>query len=359
MIKKATSLIGALILSSSFLLHFGQAQSTSNPTIIDNTLDGKLQNRSESPIEFELVQTFGTENGDPLYFTRRTGFAVDEEGNIYFFDEDLPKLIAVKPDGTIKWRVGREGRGPGDFLNPSGLAVGNGFIYAGNESRRRIDKYSLDGQFISSYTLPKELFGSTVEAIINEYQLVLSKSIRQGFGEVIIIVDLRNDYKVISQFDINITNGLENIPERVNSSPGVRIYNSTISGGSVTDHSHTFYDLNGQLTKKIQVDVGKIEPPTYSQIGGQRSISDGSLVSPAIVFSEDYYLVQALLKYKSGSKFFLNLFSKEGKLLYSEEKNSWASGIGHIFHVDNKGYIYAFGGTRFPQIRKYKVRINE
>lgn len=51
------------------------------------------------------------------------GLAMDKAGNIYAADIDNGVIVVFGPDGRARGRVGRKGRGPGEFQAPSGIVI--------------------------------------------------------------------------------------------------------------------------------------------------------------------------------------------------------------------------------------------
>lgn len=59
--------------------------------------------------------------GTPLELGGRGGIAAGRDGAVYALDSRAAELISLAPDGRERWRVGREGEGPGEFIHGTGL----------------------------------------------------------------------------------------------------------------------------------------------------------------------------------------------------------------------------------------------
>ena len=64
-------------------------------------------------------------------------------------------------DGKFLRKIGTNGRGPGEYLNPSGTGMSGGIIYVFDYNTQNILKYAEDGCFISSSSHP-ELMNSGI-----------------------------------------------------------------------------------------------------------------------------------------------------------------------------------------------------
>ena len=72
-----------------------------------------------APLQFEREQTYGTDGGSgPAFLGSVRGVAVDPAGTVYVLDDENHRLVAFRPDGTVRWSVGRQEQGPGEFQIP-------------------------------------------------------------------------------------------------------------------------------------------------------------------------------------------------------------------------------------------------
>jgi hypothetical protein len=75
-------------------------------------------------MDVQEAYSIGSLTGDEWEtFSRVTGVAFDEEGNLYLLDADNFRVVKVGSDGSFAVEMGGEGGGPGEFEMPLALAV--------------------------------------------------------------------------------------------------------------------------------------------------------------------------------------------------------------------------------------------
>lgn len=110
-------------------------------------------------IEFQsVVATAGDADGQVLY---ANGSAYSD-GRIYVADYGNSRVNIYDVAGNLVQSFGGEGTGDGEFTFLSGIAVGAGMIFAADRpgSSGRIQAFTLDGEYLSDYTLSGAAFGS-------------------------------------------------------------------------------------------------------------------------------------------------------------------------------------------------------
>lgn len=351
---------------------------------IQNPLYGAWQNVSPSPVSFELIQTFGSEDnpaqGILLYLSK---IIVDKNGNVYALDGRNDRLMSFAPDGALRWSNQRNGRGPGDLHSPYDMTWDREkALFVLNNRSSRVDEFDLEGNFIKSQALDNlGFYGATVIDFIEQDKFVFGSPITQIYAAQINVVDFSEKPTVLSDF-------------KLSPSPDVKLpigfyYTSeyTVIDGSIflgSDHSYGFYvyDLDGQqqnkVTRNIDADVAPIvidgTPPAPSTV-----MSLGSS-GPPIKLNEDYYVqynywptnlsnptkyVENLLTTRKApvpvkTRTSIDILNTDMELLYSYEYNSGDNnGIGKVMATDSEGFMYTVSYKPFVQIRKYKVSIKE
>jgi DNA-binding beta-propeller fold protein YncE len=77
--------------------------------------------------------------------------AFDAEGNIYVADTGNSRVQKFSPDRTFLLSWGGEGENDGQFLSPSGIAVGpDGSIYVSDEGRGVVQRFDNEGRYLST-----------------------------------------------------------------------------------------------------------------------------------------------------------------------------------------------------------------
>ena len=74
------------------------------------------------------------------------------------------ELFHFNPEGKFLNKIGRKGKGPGEYTNVRGITAFEDslFVYVGMSSKRKINKYSFDGNFIQEINYGKGLYYAKV-----------------------------------------------------------------------------------------------------------------------------------------------------------------------------------------------------
>lgn len=85
------------------------------------------------------------------------------DGRLAVLDPDLFQVRFYHPDGSLDFHVGRQGRGPGEFVAPRGLSINARYVNVLDLSTRMVSQFSHDGTFIRNYIVEREegFFGFT------------------------------------------------------------------------------------------------------------------------------------------------------------------------------------------------------
>lgn len=96
----------------------------------------------------------GQAEGPEVYsFGRISGLTVGEDRRIYVGDTQALEVRVFSPDGTFQTRFGREGAGPGEFTNISGLGRAPDGIAVLDGDQGRVSVFSPDGEFLRSFRI--------------------------------------------------------------------------------------------------------------------------------------------------------------------------------------------------------------
>jgi DNA-binding beta-propeller fold protein YncE len=114
---------------------------------------------SELKISLTSNLTIGSQGAAAGQFDRPKDVAPDANGNIYVCDignNDMgipPRIQVFSPEGVFLRGWGSLGSGPGQFNEPWGLAVdaGRGFVYVADTWNHRVQKFDLEGKFITQW----------------------------------------------------------------------------------------------------------------------------------------------------------------------------------------------------------------
>lgn len=125
----------------------------------------------------EDLRIRGTQDSDEGAFFRVRGIAVDEDGNIYVLDDGDYHVHVFDHSGTHVRTLGRKGQGPGEFQDPTAIAVAGDRLVVSDGGTKRLISWTLDGQHVSDSRLPGSdspirLFGMRDGSIIAEYAII-------------------------------------------------------------------------------------------------------------------------------------------------------------------------------------------
>ena len=90
--------------------------------------------------------------GQPWYFNRPHGLAVDSGGYVYVADTYNHRIQKLTSDGQFVTKWGSYGGGDGQFDDPSGIAIdGSGNVYVVGRGNGRIQKFKSNGEFVGKW----------------------------------------------------------------------------------------------------------------------------------------------------------------------------------------------------------------
>ncbi len=99
-------------------------------------------------ITLKLVQTFG--DTDKAWIAEATDIAVGKGGTVYVADKLMQSVDVFDRTGRLLIRVGRKGKGPGEFVDPSYVAYDRGKIAVGDFPFPRIQIFDQKFRLLST-----------------------------------------------------------------------------------------------------------------------------------------------------------------------------------------------------------------
>ena len=87
----------------------------------------------------------------PGFFSYPEYVAVDEEGNSYISDLGNKRIQKFSIDGQYISHWGESGKQPGQFHYPSGITISGDHVYVADQALHRIQQFTLDGEFVSQW----------------------------------------------------------------------------------------------------------------------------------------------------------------------------------------------------------------
>jgi hypothetical protein len=107
-------------------------------------------------LDTDATVTIGRLEGAEAYtFGQVTGVMVADDGRIYVADAQALEVRVYSPDGEFLFRFGRNGEGPGEFGNISGLARAPGGLAVMDGQQARVTIFDLDGEVVRTIRLER------------------------------------------------------------------------------------------------------------------------------------------------------------------------------------------------------------
>lgn len=325
-----------------------------------------------APLQFEHEQTYGTNEGSgPAFLGDIRGVAVDSAGTVYVLDDENHRLVAFTPDGRVHWAAGRQGKGPGEFQNPSGLAVGPNRLYVENQYGQQVEIWTTDGDFVDRHTFHEEI--SLVDLVgFAANHLIVSET---GFGDEPQRIHALDPSSWESAHSFPIDLDLD-LPEGLASSASMTTIGDSIYVSRITEYALRQYAIDGSLGLKIKRDVDVLVGPgvytsgdsrgirTYSHLSAPARLPSGHLLTwaswPTNVDDPDAHLRRSRNDAAEEAVYAvsLDLFEERGRYVGSLQwDDRRAPPFGRIVGIGPNGKLYTTKTDPFPQVRRYEVTV--
>lgn len=117
---------------------------------------------------FTLISESNLET-DKIIIGELMDFGVDINNNYIFVDASAKQVLMFKNDGKFVKQLGREGKGPGEFIQPISVSFDeNGNIYIADNRLRRISKFDSKYSYIQSFIIQGTHFVPVFMKIVND-----------------------------------------------------------------------------------------------------------------------------------------------------------------------------------------------
>lgn len=121
-------------------------------------------------ISFSPQEVYGEIYLEPVMMVsgnNRNIVSVDRNGRVYIIDHVEKNIHVYKPDGELLSEIGREGRGPGEFLDISTIRLHGDRLMVYDMTLKRIQWFDLETHDVHVVNLnPKELINDQEELIL-------------------------------------------------------------------------------------------------------------------------------------------------------------------------------------------------
>lgn len=91
-------------------------------------------------------------------------FDVDEEGNYYFLEMLNHRVVKFNSKGEFVCQIGSIGQGEKDLYSPIAICIDGNSILVSNREGKAVKRFSLNGEFISSFDIPDVFLVDTIRA---------------------------------------------------------------------------------------------------------------------------------------------------------------------------------------------------
>jgi len=121
-------------------------------------------------------------------FSRAIAIDVDRLNNVYVLDADYKKIVIFDPAGRLaRVIVGGYGRGPGEFVEPREMAVGdNGEVFVLDVEADRVTEFDSSGNYRRSFEV---IEAQPVFIEMLDGNVVLSRSPRKSAPHTLVVFD--------------------------------------------------------------------------------------------------------------------------------------------------------------------------
>ena len=340
--------------------------------VINNPEWGIYQDYENPPVRFELIDSIAAKLPDNELIAGINFLQTDLTSNIYFLDRQQSKLISLSADGNFRWATGQQGKGPGDFENTYSMVNNGEQLYVGNIQGTRVDLFNFNGSYLKSYNTGEKIQLGFLNGFNTKGELLITTPIWGKLGTNLYFSTLAEDSIHINN-EIEIVEPGFELAQGMSAGPRLSLYDSLIFASSRLNYSIKIYNREAELVKDIQRDFDKIaHPGMHSSNGSSALFTFGGLTEPKFLPDGSFIITSSwptnlndpneyVRRNMEGNarelvyRHSVDIFNKEGNLLYSFEGNGTTPSIGRIEHIDHQGIIYTVSTDSEPVIYRYKL----
>lgn len=353
-------------------------------TWVLNTGPGVWGEPEEPPVELVLEQTFGVDvTPEEAMLGGIDAVDVDADGNVYVLDARSSRLVAFSPDGTVLWRAGSAGEGPGELQDPAGMALdGAGSLFVSNQSGAVLDRFELDGRFVERRRLIEAGIGDfDLDGFLDPQTMVGHDALMGEVGFRLLVVRAAGEsLELVAEREIDLSPDTDLPPQVGISHPsGVPTVGEHILVGHDSRWEIRAFDASLTLRRVVaRADVDHLVRTGFSRVGSSAVTVVMGHVGPPIVFPDGTWMVTSswpteiddpdayarrlltsepeIRPDRGPSGRSLDFLDPDGRLLGGLE---WVGDagpdIGRPATAGPDGRLYTTLAAAFPQVRRYRV----
>lgn len=338
------------------------------PTI-ENKGQGLWKNSKRLVFEYKGMLEVDEEKG--IFLASVSDIKTDSMGNIFVCDEKDHCIKVFDTKGKFKYRIGKQGKGPGELLNPESIFIAHNKIYISN-SNRRINVFDLNGTFIDNFMAHNFMINDMCISLSNKFLFCTPVSPMHHFKEkvslpCIYILNLTNR-QWIKTGELSYIGRTNNGYQTIGSSMVSPLYSGDILYATGYPYELKIYKETGDLKKILTRNAKEIAKPKLFEIAPRIEIliprteirkiiplSNGNFMIAVMDLgknflklyekSSDYSIEEASLWY--------DVYNSKGELLQSFPiENPFE--IGLIMHCDNNNFVYTYNPKwEIQTVKKY------
>ena len=146
-------------------------------------------------------------------------------------------------------------------------------LYITNEMGNRIDLFDLNGNFLETLLLPKNVQMATIIGFSDSEKMIVSAPFWGNLGENIHILSMGDSLLSDTSFSIHQSKGDLGEFSGFSAHAGSYVWNNTIHSGHFSEYKIQSFDLEGNLQKVITRDFNKlVRPGVYEASSGSKSM---------------------------------------------------------------------------------------
>ena len=97
---------------------------------------------------------------DKTHFNKPTDVAIAPNGNIYVTDGyGNRRVVCLDAQGQYLFEWGKEGIGPGEFMDPHDIVIVDSKIYVADRENKRVQLFDMQGHYLDQWPQPGKVFG--------------------------------------------------------------------------------------------------------------------------------------------------------------------------------------------------------
>jgi hypothetical protein len=357
--KKSTLLILILIMILSAYCSKekweGSVYKEAGVTVIESKGPGIWGDKINEKITFKENLSLGVEEGEEfLVFHTELDVVIDPESNIHVLDSRNNRLLKFDKLGNFIWETGRKGQGPGEFRNPSEIALspsgeiwvldGSAFIHIFDAKGKYSQTINLKSRCKHFQFLPdgRLLISSTTRG-----QMGFSAEYYSGEGKL--LEEFPEDYRFGPEFPSWVGGSL--------GGGGYRVLNSKIHMILPDKYEIREYDLNGKLLGKIKRDI-KLKPPEVKAFERGFEMRTSNIMGPCFLYKKKMLLNTLMLFERNAQSevelnVFLDFFNEKEQFLGSYKLPEYT----RLKAIDHENHFYFVQGEPYPRIIRSTLEI--